>query len=168
MEVADAENGQGGPVGGKGSDHFGDAGEGEAQGAGQLQERRPGRGVVRVVAPALGDGVQLGQRRAIFDARSGLALNRSQRAVLPPLLRLELEEFSHVFTTPELSVGLIRLRATLIEQTVSGEKLLAQRSVVVQRPAPSADAPGGVKALTLATDAAIEEIDRWLQQSMPR
>ena len=111
---------------------------------------------------------QLGQRRAIFDARSGLALNRSQRAVLPPLLRLELEEFSHVFTTPEVSVGLIRLRATLIEQTVSGEKLLAQRSVVVQRPAPSADAPGGVKALSLATDAAIEEIDTWLQQSTPR
>ena len=111
---------------------------------------------------------QLGQRRAIFDARSGLALNRSQRAMLPPVLRLELEEFSHVFTMPDVSVGLIRLRATLIEQTASGERLLAQRSVVVQRPAPSADAPGGVKALTAATDAAIAEIDAWLQQSAPR
>jgi len=111
---------------------------------------------------------QLGQRRSIFDARGGLALNRSQNAVLPVLLRLDLEEFSQVFTAPEASVGLIRLRATLIEQATSGEKLIAQRSIVVQRPAPSADAQGGVKALTQATDAAIEEIDLWLQQSTPR
>jgi cholesterol transport system auxiliary component len=111
---------------------------------------------------------QLGQRRNIFDARGGLALNRSQNAVLPVLLRLDLEEFSQVFTTPDSSVGLIRLRATLIEQATSGEKLIAQRSVVVQRPAPSADAQGGVKALTAATDAAIEEIDVWLQQSAVR
>ena len=111
---------------------------------------------------------QLGQQRNIFDARGGLALNRSQNAVLPLLLRLDLDEFSHVFTAPEVSVGLIRLRATLIEQATSGEKLIAQRSVVVQRPAPSADAPGGVRALTAATDAAIDEIDLWLQQSRPR
>ena len=111
---------------------------------------------------------QLGQRRSIFDARGGLALNRSQNAVLPLLLRLDLEEFSQVFTTPEASAGLIRLRATLIEQATSGEKLIAQRRIVVQRPAPSADAQGGIKALTQATDAAIEEIDLWLQQTTSR
>lgn len=111
---------------------------------------------------------QLGQRRAIVDARGSLALNRSQSAALPLLLRLDLEEFSHVFATPESSVGLIRMRATLIEQAASGEKLLAQRSVVVQRPALTADAPGGVRALTAATDAAIEEIEAWLQKSRPR
>lgn len=111
---------------------------------------------------------QLGQRRSIFDARGGLALNRSQNAVLPLLLRLDLEEFSQVFTMPEASIGLIRLRATLIEQANSGEKLIAQRRIVVQRPAPSADAQGGIEALTQATDAAIEEIDLWLQQSMSR
>lgn len=115
---------------------------------------------------------QLGQQRNIFDARGGLALNRSQarsqNAGLPLLLRLDLDEFSHVFTSPGVSVGLIRMRATLIEQTTSGEKLVAQRSIVVQRPAPSADAPGGVRALTAATDAAIEEIDVWLQQNQRR
>ena len=111
---------------------------------------------------------QLGQRRAIVDARGSLALNRNQNTALPLLLRLDLEEFSHVFTAPEASVGLIRLRATLIEQATSGEKLLAQRSMVVQRPALTADAPGGVRALTAATDAAIEEIEVWLQQSRPR
>ena len=76
-----------------------------------------------------------------------------------------MEEFSQFFTTPEASVGLIRLRATLLEITPGGEKLVGQRNVVVQRPAPSADASGGVRALTAATDAAIEELDQWLQQT---
>ncbi|MES2402411.1 MAG: ABC-type transport auxiliary lipoprotein family protein [Pseudomonadota bacterium] len=107
---------------------------------------------------------QLSQRRAVFNAGEGAALNRSQNAVLPPVLKIELQEFSQFFSAPETSVGLIRMRATLIDVTPAGEKLLAQRSVIVQRPAPSADAPGGVRALTAATDAAIEEIDQWLQQ----
>lgn len=108
---------------------------------------------------------QLSQRRAVFNARESVALNRSQSTALPLLLRLQLEEFSQLFNTPESSVGLIRLRATLVELTPTGEKLLGQRSVVVQRPAPSADAAGGVRALTAATDAAIEELDQWLQQA---
>ena len=111
---------------------------------------------------------QLGQSRPIFEARGGLALERSQTAVRPLLLRLDLEEFSQVFTSPQVSAGLIRLRATLIEQANTGEKLVAQRSIVVQRPAPSADAQGGVIALTAATDAAIEEIEAWLQKNTSR
>jgi len=110
---------------------------------------------------------QLSQRRAVVDARDGLALNRSQ-GPLPLVLRLELEEFSQIFTAPDTSVGLIRLHATLIETTPGGEKLLAQRSVLMQRPASSADAAGGVRALAAATDAAIVEIDQWVQQSALR
>lgn len=111
---------------------------------------------------------QLGQRRAVFNAGASVALNRSQNAVLPLLLRLDLEEFSHLFSSPTASVGLIRLRATLLEVTPAGEKLVGQRYVVAQRPAPSSDAPGGVQALTAATDAAIAEIDQWLQQTPAR
>ena len=112
----------------------------------------------------------LSLRRPVFNAREGVAINRAQTSadtavVLPLRLRLELEEFSHLFTAPETSVGVIRLRATLVEVTTAGEKLVAQRSVVVQRPAPSPDAPGGVRALTEATDGAIEALDNWLQQS---
>lgn len=107
----------------------------------------------------------LSQRRTVFGAGDSAALNRSQNAVLPRLLRLELEEFSHVFTAADTSVGLIRLRATLLEVTPAGEKLIGQRSVVVQRPATTPDAPGGVRALTQATDAAIDQIDQWLQQN---
>ena len=111
---------------------------------------------------------QLGQRRTVFNAGESAALNRSQNAVLPLLLRIDLEEFSHLFTTPAASIGLIRLRVNLLEVTPAGEKLVGQRNVVVQRPADSLDAPGGVRALAQATDAAIEEIDQWLRQTPAR
>ena len=121
---------------------------------------------------------KLSERRPVFGARDGLALSRpavppvagqpkppSDGALdpLPLRLRLELEEFSHLFTAPETSVGVIRLRATLIDISRGGERLVGQRSIVVQRPATTADAPGGVRALTDATDAAIAELDQWLQ-----
>lgn len=107
----------------------------------------------------------LSRYRPVFNAGEGPALNRgANQGVLPRTLHLELEEFSHIFDAPGSSAGLIRLRATLVENLPSGEKLLAQRSFIAQRPAPSADAPGGVRALTAATDAAIEEMSTWLQQ----
>lgn len=93
-----------------------------------------------------------------------------QQPVLKPgegaarVLHIELEEFSQVFASPEQSMGLLRLRATLLQGTPHGDRLVAQRQVVVQRPAPSADASGGVRALTAATDAAVAELAQWLQQ----
>jgi cholesterol transport system auxiliary component len=110
----------------------------------------------------------LSLRRPVFNAREGLALNRSQNPLLPLQLRLELQEFSHYFSAPDASVGLVRLRATLVDVTAAGEKLVAQRIIVAQKPAATADAAGGVRALTAATDAAIEELDQWLQQQAPR
>ncbi len=110
----------------------------------------------------------LSLRRPVFNAREGLALNRSQNPLLPLQLRLELQEFSHFFSSPDASVGLVRLRATLVDVTAAGEKLVAQRVIVAQRPATTADAPGGVRALTAATDAAIEALDQWLQQQPAR
>ena len=82
---------------------------------------------------------------------------------LPLTLRLELEEFSQLFERPGTSVGLLRLRATVVQANAPAEPTLAQRMVIVQRPAASADAAGGVRALTIATDAAIQEIDAWLK-----
>ena len=110
---------------------------------------------------------RLGRHRVVLTAREGVALNRSQNAHLA-MLRLELEEFSQLFSAPDASVGLIRLHATLVEITPAGERLIAQRALAVQRPAPSADAPGGVQALTAATDAAIDELDQWLRQTQAR
>lgn len=85
----------------------------------------------------------------------------------PPTLRVELEEFSHLFQTPSTSVGLLRLRVTVVQPGPTGERLVAQRSIVVQQPALTADAPGGVRALTAAVDTAAQEIGVWLQGLAP-
>ena len=105
----------------------------------------------------------LGRDRAVLDASAASSLSR-RGATPPPVLRVELEEFSQVFDSPAASRGVLRLRCTLLENTGGGERLVAQRSFHVQRPAPSADAPGGVRALTAATEAAAQDIAAWLQQ----
>ncbi|MEO7640103.1 MAG: ABC-type transport auxiliary lipoprotein family protein [Ramlibacter sp.] len=107
---------------------------------------------------------QLGRDRVVLNLGESAALAR-EGSVLPRVLRIELEEFSQYFESPAQSVGVMRLRATLLENTIAGEKLLAQRSFSLQRPAPTADATGGVRALIVATDAAAEEIGLWLQQT---
>jgi cholesterol transport system auxiliary component len=106
---------------------------------------------------------QLGRERPVLNAGESAALSR-EGGVAPRVLRIELEEFSHVFDTPAQSHGLLRLRATLFDSRVEGERLLGQRAVVVRRPAASADAPGGVRALAAATDAAAAELSQWLRQ----
>ena len=83
--------------------------------------------------------------------------------VAPRLLLIELDEFSQLFSSPEQSAGLLRLRATLLQRTAGGEQLLAQRELQLQQPAASADAAGGVRALGAATDAALTELVQWLQ-----
>ena len=84
-------------------------------------------------------------------------------ASMPALvLHVELEEFSQVFESPERSLGLVRVRATLLRGGVGGDKLLGQRSFVAQRPAPSADAPGGVRAMTAACAAVVDDLQQWL------
>ncbi|MDB5826284.1 MAG: hypothetical protein JWQ73_504, partial [Variovorax sp.] len=86
---------------------------------------------------------------------------------VPDTLRVTLDEFSHYFESPAASFGVVRLRATLVQSTAGGDRVLGQRSFVAQRPAPSGDAAGGVKALAAASDAAIAEMVAWVDQ-LPR
>jgi cholesterol transport system auxiliary component len=101
----------------------------------------------------------LSQRRAVLNAAHGVVADKPAA-----VLHLELDEFSQLFESTERSSGLVRLRATLGQGGQGAERLLAQRSFIVQRPAATADAAGGVRALTEATDAVIAEIAQWLQQ----
>jgi cholesterol transport system auxiliary component len=105
----------------------------------------------------------LARTRPVLDSAAGASLARRGGSV-PPVLRVELEEFSQLFETQTESKGVLRLRCTLLESTAAGERLVAQRSFTVQRPAPSADAAGGVRALTAATDAVAADIAAWLLQ----
>jgi cholesterol transport system auxiliary component len=106
----------------------------------------------------------LARERPVLDFGESSALARIGGGAMPRILRLELEEFSHWFESPTQSGGVVRLSATLMENTTAGERLLAQRSIAVRRPAPTADAAGGVRALAAATDGAAEEIAQWLRQ----
>lgn len=105
---------------------------------------------------------QLGRDRAILDPGDSAALARTNGGV-PRVMRIDLEEFSHLFESQTQSWGLLRLRVTLMDNTPSGEKLVAQRTFAIRQPAPTPDAPGGVRALAAATDAAAQQIDLWLQ-----
>ena len=106
---------------------------------------------------------QLGRERPVLTLDESAALDRQNLGALY-LLRLELEEFAQVFDSADRSRGVVRLRATLLATTGSGDQLLGQRSIAVEGLAPTADASGGVRALTAATDAAAADIGQWLRQ----
>lgn len=107
---------------------------------------------------------QLALQRTVLDMRAGAALVQ-QADLKPRVLRIDLEEFTHLFESPAVSWGQLRLRVTLLDHSPTGERVLAQRSVVVRQPAPTPDAAGGVRALAAATDLAAQEIGQWLQQT---
>lgn len=104
---------------------------------------------------------KLGENRAVLNPGESDLVGTAA----PVTLRIDLEEFSQWFESPTQSVGLIRLRATLI--LPSQTPRVVQHSVVVRRPAASADAQGGVQALTAAADAAVLEIDNWVRSLSP-
>ena len=111
----------------------------------------------------------LGQRRTLLNPGDGgeIGAGSASDRQRPLTLRIELEEFSQLFTTPDASVGLLRLRASVAQAGPKGETAVRQRSFIVQRSAPSADAAGGVRAMTAATDAVVQELDQWLQSMGP-
>ncbi|WP_431274411.1 ABC-type transport auxiliary lipoprotein family protein [Variovorax ureilyticus] len=105
----------------------------------------------------------LAATRPVLGPEESASIARTEGRV-PDTLRVTLVEFSHFFESPSASVGLIRVNATLIRTAPGGDRVLAQRSFTVQRPAPSNDAPGGVKALAAASDAVVADIVAWVSQ----
>ena len=113
---------------------------------------------------------QLGQQHALLNPGEQ-APRPSGSANAALTLRIELEEFSQLFSSPTHSVGLLRLRATLSQNRPGAEPWLVQRHIVVQRPAASADAHGGVRALSEASDEAAQQLQDWLHsltQTQPK
>ena len=105
----------------------------------------------------------LGQRRAVLRPEDAQSTPR-EGAAAPAVLRVELEEFSQIFSSASASVGLVHLRATLTQPTSTGVRLLGQRIFTVQKPATSTDAAGGTQALTEATADAGQELAQWLEK----
>lgn len=106
---------------------------------------------------------QLGLRRPVLLGDEG-ASQLVDTGKPPTVLRVEVEEFSQVFQSPKASTGVLRLRASLADSTQAGEKLIAQRVFVVQRPAPSADASGGTHAMAEAAVQAAQDVAQWVEQ----
>lgn len=81
---------------------------------------------------------------------------------MPGVLRVELEEFSQVFDSPDASHALLRARASLLADDEEGERLQAQKLFVVRRPAATPDAAGGARALADAAAQMADELAQWL------
>lgn len=80
------------------------------------------------------------------------------------MLRVDLEEFSQVFTAPDVSSVSVRARASLVDLGV--HKLSAQHTFSIERPAPSPDAQGAVSALGAASDELVERLLKWTSEQL--
>jgi len=96
-------------------------------------------------------------RSSLSDSSDGEIRQVGTRTAGFYVLRSELAEFEQVFDQPGRSRGVIRLRATL-----EGEGIWAQRTFLIEKPAPSADAAGGVTALMDCSDELAMSIAEWV------
>ena len=77
------------------------------------------------------------------------------------LLRIELQEFSQVFATPQQSSALLQGQATLLD---TRQRIIAEKALAVEQPASSADARGGVGAMLAASTQLGNELLAWLYE----
>lgn len=108
-----------------------------------------------VLQPAMLFGQRL---KARIAAAGGVAASAADGATNLSTLRIEADEFIHVFDAPDSSHGYISLRASVYNDRT----LLAQKSFAARSPAPTNDAGGGARALANASDAVISDIMTWL------
>jgi cholesterol transport system auxiliary component len=89
-----------------------------------------------------------------------MVLSASAGAMRVPVLQIEVDEFTQIFESPAQSAAHVTVRAAVIQNRI----LIAQQTFMKKLPAPTADAPGGVRALADASDAVIADMMRWLAQ----
>lgn len=80
-------------------------------------------------------------------------------------LHIELEEFTQLFETTDVSHIVIGLRASLVERNT--RRLLAQKDLSITEKTPTADAAGAVFALSSASNRLINELVDWLTAELP-
>ncbi|WP_308494382.1 ABC-type transport auxiliary lipoprotein family protein [Duganella lactea] len=90
-------------------------------------------------------------------------LSATDAAASATVLRMEVEEFTQNFDSATSSQGLLRLRASVFRD----HRLVDQKTFSSSKPAPSADAAGGVRALADASDAVAAEMLTWLAALPP-
>ena len=75
-----------------------------------------------------------------------------------PILRMEVDDFTHAFSSASQSEGQLILRAAVFSEP----RLVDQRTFTRSTAAGSADAAGGARALAGSTDAVAADILAWL------
>jgi cholesterol transport system auxiliary component len=75
-----------------------------------------------------------------------------------PVLRVEVDDFVHAFSSASQSEGQVVVRASLLQ----GHALVDQQTFRRTAASPSADASGGARALAAGTDAVADDIAAWL------
>lgn len=104
-------------------------------------------------------------RQLLAAANSGFTLTRGGVAAGGYRLEVSLERLEQVYSEPQVSQGLVSLRATL--SSARDGHVVAQRSFQAGQPAPTPDAAGGVRALVQGSDECLTELLRWLQSTVP-
>lgn len=101
----------------------------------------------------------LTQRLKVRIAQSGSkVLSPTDASTGIPILRVEVDDFIHAFSSASQSEGQVVLRASLFH----GHKLVDQKTFTRTTGARSADAAGGARALADSTDAVAGDIVAWL------
>lgn len=103
-------------------------------------------------------------RQRIIDrlSRQGAVLN-DRVSLQTPQLQVSLAQFEQVFSEDgQSSQGRILLQAVLL----NGRTVVDQKRILVQAPAPTLDAEGGVAALRQASDEASDQLAQWLDTAL--
>jgi cholesterol transport system auxiliary component len=79
------------------------------------------------------------------------------------VLGLSLVEFSQVFASGNASRAVLHAQATLAENAAAGRN--TSREIRMERPAPTADAAGGVVAFSEIAAALAEELRAWISEA---
>jgi len=85
-------------------------------------------------------------------------LSESDASLGVPILRVDVDDFVHDFSSATQSQGVVAVRASLFQ----GHTLVDQKSFVRTTPATTLDAAGGARALAASTDAIAADITGWL------
>ncbi|MDE2440412.1 MAG: membrane integrity-associated transporter subunit PqiC [Betaproteobacteria bacterium] len=101
-----------------------------------------------------GPPAQLLQQRLMQQ----LGLSPSGQAYSRCLLRIEITEFSQVFSAPDSSRGVMQGRGVLLDRA---RRQLAEMPVNLEKPAATPDARGGVSALTGVVNQLAADLIVW-------
>lgn len=100
-----------------------------------------------------------GQRlKARMGSAGGAVLAASDGVTNVPVLRMEVDDFTHIFNSPGQSIVRINVRASVL----NARTLAAHRNFTREVAAPTPDAAGGARAFAGASDAIIAEMMTWL------